>query len=220
MPIIAGISTPITHLAIRYAQKYKQMGASAILQITPYYYRCNDSGIFKHFKITSEEVGLPIIVYNVKQRTNYDLTDNNKLFLEICNLKNVCAAKIAEPNKNKLNTIIKNSKIPILCGCDENNYSALKNGAKGCISVASNLYPKSLKNIYNLLCKNDFKKAKLLDKKLKPFYRLCSIEPNPIPIKYAVAKALKIEADLRLPLDIISSKNADKINDFINNYEE
>lgn len=220
MPIICGISEVCTDKVVHYARTYQNWGADAIMQITPYYYRCNDLGIYKHFKKTADNCKLPLIVYNVPSRTSYDLTKNEKLYNAVCNLKNISAIKIATSNKEEMKNVISKTAVPVLCGCDELNLVALSNNASGCISVVSNAYPKTLRKIYESISVGDFVNAKKLDDNLSEFYNICVLEPNPIPIKYVLSKLYDEEIELRLPLDVISSKNKDKIDDFLNNYKE
>ncbi len=220
IPIISGLCEVCTDKAVSQAKLFKKWGADAILQTTPYYYRCNHSGIYKHFFKVANTCNLPVIVYNVPARTGFDVTANESLFQAICSIENIVAIKQAENDKQKLKSLIETSTVPILCGCDELNFFAFKSGAIGSISVASNAYPIAVKNTFDLLKNGNEKLAEKLNVIISKFYKLCSVEPNPIPIKFVLSKLYNESMELRLPLDIISFKNADKISEFINIYKE
>lgn len=220
IPIICGISSPVTKICVNKAKILEKSVADALMLITPYYYRTNDCGMYMHFKTVCENTSLPVIIYNVPARTAYDLTANIPLLGKISELPNVIAIKNAQADKKKSCKFVLKSPLPVYSGCDENNFDILKSGGIGCISVASNIYPKTLSDIYKSFFYGDIEKSCKLDKKLSEFYKLLSEEPNPAPAKFALAVKLAQnfgETDyLRLPLSKISVSLQNKIKKFMN----
>lgn len=220
-PIICGISSPVTKICIEKAKILENSGADALMLITPYYYRVNERGMYMHFKTVCESTKLPVIIYNVPARTAYDLTANMPLLKRISELPNIIAIKNAQSDKEKSCNFTLESPLPVYSGCDENNFDILKSGGIGCISVASNIYPKSVSDICKLFFSGDIEKSFKLNKKLLFFYSLLSEEPNPAPVKFALAVKLAQnfgETDyLRLPLSKISANLQNKIINYMNN---
>lgn len=201
IPIICGISSPITHIAQKNALFYEQNGADGLLAITPYYYKYTSTGIFNHYDSICKNLKIPVILYNVPARTNYDLFSDATLLNKLSTIKNICAVKNAENNIEKAIKNIKYCNLPIFSGADENNFQMIKAGAVGSISVLSNSYPKTINSLYNALYENEYKKAETIEQMLKPIYMALDKTPNPIGIKYLLSVEYPIfSEDLRLPL--------------------
>lgn len=218
LPIITGISSPITKDAVKSAVKFIKYKSDGLLVITPYYYKFTSDGIVKHFTQINNATNLPIIAYNVPPRTNYDLMLHPNALDAICSLENVCAIKLAESNQSKLIQTIKSLSIPTFCGCDEHNLVAYKNGAIGSISVISNAFPKICKDIYECVKADDLKQAKSLNDKLQNLVSYLATQPNPTSIKCLLHKTLNLTNELRLPLTTASVEAENKISAFLKEF--
>lgn len=201
IPLICGISSSVTHIAQKKAHFYEKNGADGLLIVTPYYYKCTSIGIFNHYASICQNIKIPVILYNVPTRTNYDIFSDITLLNKLLQIKNICAIKNAENNIEKAINNIKNCSFPIFSGSDENNFQMLKAGAIGSISVLSNLYPKTIKLLHDAVFFNEFTKAKKIDENLTPLYKILGKIPNPIAIKYLLSVKYPIfSEELRLPL--------------------
>lgn len=217
IPLLAGISSPCTATAVQNARHFDSLKSDGLLVITPYYYKCSSNGVYKHFLQIATATNLPIIAYNVPSRTNYDLTTDKKAYDRICNIDQIKAIKIAEGDLKRLKEIIKHSKIPVLCGCDEHALQSYQEGAIGSISVISNALPKLTKAIYNEYKNGDISSAMQKNSLLSPMVSLLSSLPNPIAIKYILAKTMGLNNELRLPLTKLTAKHAKQIDNLIFN---
>lgn len=221
VPVICGISDILTENCIRKAKLYQKYGANALMLVTPYYYKANDYGIYKHFKAVCDAVKLPVIVYNVPARTNYDLSEKSELLKAVADIPNVVAIKHAQSNKEKMCEFTKKAPLFVYSGCDENNTECLASGGIGCISVASNLYPKEISDTCKAIAERDAETANRLNERLAPLFKLLSSEPNPAPAKYALSVLLKNEYGevdyMKLPLHPISENLKNKIDEYIKN---
>lgn len=200
IPIVCGISSPVTRIAADTAKLYTKLGADAIMAITPYYYRCTDEGIFEHFKAVSEATDLPVIVYNVPARTGFDLSKKPELTEKICRLKNICAIKNAIADRTESEKFILRTTKNVLCGDDENNLFCWQKGATGSISVVSDLLPELLVLQHKAHIENDEEKVGKIDAALRKVYAVTAKVPNPIAIKYACAFRYGFAPVIRLPL--------------------
>lgn len=200
IPVICGISSPVTQVATETAKLYTKLGADAIMAITPYYYRCTDDGVFEHFKAVCGATDLPVVVYNVPARTGFDLSKKPELTEKICGLKNVCAVKNAISDRVESEKIILRTKKNVLCGDDENNLFCWQKGATGSISVVSDLLPELLVLQHKAHIANDEEKVEKAERALRTVYNVMAKVPNPIAIKYACAFRYGFAPAIRLPL--------------------
>lgn len=199
LPVICGISSPVTHIAVNSAKYFTSIGADALLVVTPYYYRCTESGIYAHYKTICEACDLPVIIYNVPKRTGLDLTEREELYNRIFSLDNICAIKNAVSTEKNL-LFAKKCKINLLSGNDNNNLENLKVGGIGSISVVSNLFPELEKAMHDAYINNNYDLAVKIDDELQKVCRIFDKLPNPIPVKYACALKYGFTPIYRLPL--------------------
>lgn len=200
LPIICGISEVSTDNAIRQARLFERWKANGLLVITPYYYKTTDEGVFNHFESVAKSVNLPIIIYNVPQRTGYDLMKNPSLLNKLFTLKNIVAVKHCPSDNNDCKNALSVSKIPLLCGTDSLILNSFQLGYAGCISVISNCFPKTVCQIYNAVKENDFEQAKLCFNKIKGLLSAFETSPNPISVKYTLSRTFNCSSEARLPL--------------------
>lgn len=203
VPIIAGTGSNDTRHAIKLSKMAERIGVDALLIVTPYYNKCTQQGLVAHYTEISNNVNIPIIIYNVPSRTGVNILPET--VLELSKIPNIVGIKEASGNLEQVKKIIEltknlNSDFAVYSGNDNQIYDILDLGGDGVISVLANIRPKDTHNI----CENYFagnkEKAKKLQELYQPLIRALFNEVNPIPIK----SALEIEGfnvgSPRLPL--------------------
>ena len=212
IPVIIGAGSNSTKIACELSIQAKSLGADAILSVTPYYNKCEQDGIVLHYKEICKSAKLPIICYNVPKRTGVNIEP--KTAKKLCLLDYVCGFK--EANSDLLH--IKNlfleigEKANVYAGNDDLINEFLSLGAKGIISVASNVIPLKIKE-YISDFKNNYK-TKIFDYEL--LFKVLSCKVNPIPIKYVASVLFDEKCNFRLPLTYPDKKTRDFINSQIN----
>ncbi len=198
LPIIAGTGSNSTEHAVCMSKKAYLAGANGLLSVTPYYNKCNDEGIIRHYKKIADATPLPVILYNVPSRTGYNL--KNTSINELSETKNIVAVKEASGDLAKASEILSSSNITVYSGNDDIIVPMMSAGALGVISVISNLIPAEVKKLCDLCLKGDYKSARALQLKLFPLIKAIFKNVNPIGIKYAMSLMDMCDFDVRLPL--------------------
>ncbi len=210
--LIVGTGAPDTKRAVAETKHAKDSGADACLVVTPYYSKCTQEGIFKHY-LEISKVDVPIIVYNVPSRTNVNI--EVQTLKKISTLKNIVALKEASTDISHILDVFHENVLPVFCGNDNLSGVFYGLGAVGTISVTSNVYPKAIMEMYS-----SEKKRKYILNKFYDFNILMFCEPNPIPVKYALSHLGIIKNNLRLPLTPLSEKFTKKISDCMESLKE
>ena len=207
MKVIAGIGSNNTLTALRNAENAKAVGADAVLMVTPYYNKSTQKGMIEHFSYVADRVEIPMILYNVPSRTGIGLTAESYQILS--RHPNINGVKEASGD---LGLIVKSrslcgDELTIWSGNDDNTIALMALGAKGVISVASNLIPSVVAKLCSLCCENDYTGAVELYSRYAALFSTLFIETNPIPIKAAM-KLMELDSGLlRLPLTDISEEH-------------
>ena len=210
--LIVGTGAPDTKRAVADTIHAKNNGADACLVVTPYYSKCTQEGIFRHYQEISK-VDVPIIVYNVPSRTNVNI--EVQTLRKISKLKNIVALKEASTDISHILDVFHEKVMPVFCGNDNLSGVFYGLGAVGTISVTSNVYPKAILDLHN----SERKRKYILDK-LYHFNNFMFCEPNPIPVKYALSHLGIIKNYLRLPLTPLSEKFKKNIDECMENLKE
>lgn len=218
VPLIVGAGANCTDICVKKAKICSELGVDGILVVTPYYNKCTQNGLIKHYETISNATTLPIIAYNVPSRTGVNLLPETAL--KLSRIDNVFALKDA---CNDLVQSIETAELlkgimPIYCGDDKANLNLYKLGAIGAISVVSNLYPKEVVSVYDNFKRGE-KSAYTMQNKLTKINEGLFIEVNPIPVKYALYKKGFIKNILRLPLTEIEKEHAKIIDRIMEEYE-
>lgn len=205
--IIAGCNSSSTAKAVNIASQAQKLGASALMIVVPPYNKPTQEGIFQHFKTVHDSSSLPIMIYSVPSRTGVDFTDET--IYKICSLERVLAFKDAGGDVMRPLRLAEklDNKINILSGDD---YLALPfnaHGAKGVVSVVSNIFPGLIVDLQNLWFAGKFDEALDLQTRLFSFYRAIFSETNPIGVKYAMQVAQLCSSHVRLPLCQLKDEN-------------
>ena len=206
--VIAGTGANSTSEAIHLTQGAEQLGADASLQVSPYYNKPSQEGLFQHFKAIARATKLPIILYSIPGRCNVSIAIETVVRLQkTC--KNIVAIKEAGGDVDRVSQL-KNAlgpKFTILSGDDALTIPFMSVGAKGVISVTSNLLPGDISRMVSRYRAGNHKGALSIHERLYPVFKALFVETNPVPIKTAMALAGKIERGLRLPLTPMSKEN-------------
>ncbi|EKD27263.1 MAG: hypothetical protein ACD_79C00778G0002 [uncultured bacterium] len=200
--VIAGAGSNCTSEAIELAQHAKDAGADAALVITPYYNKPTQKGLFMHFETIAEEVDIPIILYNVPGRTGVDLQTDT--ICELSEIPGIVAIKEASGSVIKVCEIVERTNLTVLSGEDALNYPLMTVGAKGVISVLSNVVPDLVSKMVDLTLKGEYPGAFAIHQTIFNLSKKLFLETNPIPVKAALAMMGKISEELRLPLCLMS----------------
>lgn len=207
MKVIAGIGSNNTISALRYAENAKAVGADAVLMVTPYYNKSTQKGLIEHFSYVADRVDIPMILYNVPSRTGIGLTADS--YQTLSQHPHINGVKEASGD---LSLIVKTRSLcgddlTVWSGNDDNTIALMALGAKGVISVASNLIPAAVTKLCTLCMENDYTGAVELYRKYAALFSALFIETNPIPIKAAMKLMDMDSGKLRLPLTDISEEH-------------
>lgn len=200
IPVIAGAGSNSTKQVISNISALGKTGIDAFLVVTPYYNKPTQDGLYNHFKTVSESTDKPIIMYNVPGRTSVNMTAET--CLKLAEIKNIVATKEASGNYAQISEIIRHAPegFTVLSGNDDETLSLVSTGAKGVISVASNIAPQLMSEFLNKLLNGDIAGARELHHRLSPLFKNCFVESNPIPVKAGMHKMGLLENVLRPPL--------------------
>ena len=200
VPLIVGTGSNDTHTAVALSREAVQLGADGLLVVTPYYNRTSPKGLAEHYNAVADSVDAPIIMYNVPSRTGMNLPP--RIVAELARHPNLCAVKEASGDLRQLTALAEacGDGVAIYSGCDDLVLPALALGARGVISVASNLVPREMHGLVAEWLRGDVKRSRALQLEYLPLMRALSAQVNPIPVKAALGMMGQIEETLRLPL--------------------
>jgi len=207
VPIIAGTGSNSTAEAIRLTRLAAEVGATATLQVAPYYNKPTPEGIYRHFAAIAESTELPVIVYNIQGRTSVNI--DNKTMLRLAEIPNIQGVKEASGDLSQVMGLISEAspEFAILSGDDSFALPITLLGGTGVVSVASNIVPGLLVELVEAALADNLAEARRIHYQLLPLFTALFYETNPIPIKYALARSGAIEESYRLPLSPMSPEN-------------
>ena len=212
IPVIAGTGSNSTYEAIELSKYAEKAGSDALLVVTPYYNKPTQEGLYQHYKKINDNVGIPIIIYNIPSRSVIDMTVDTMARLN--ELKNIVGVKDATGDLNRVNLTTKKigKDFIQLTGNDDNALEFNKRGGVGAISVTANIAAK-LCSDFQKSCVNNFKESDKLNMILQPVHLSMFIESNPSPVKYAASLLGMCEPDVRLPLVQVKEETKKKISE-------
>ena len=199
IPIIAGTGSNSTDEAVELSKFAEKAGSDALLIVTPYYNKPTQEGLYQHYKKINDNVGIPILIYNIPSRSVIDMSVDT--MSKLYQLKNIAGVKDATGDLNRVNEQLKamGKDFIQLTGNDDNAFEFNKRGGVGAIGVTANIAAK-LSSDFQKACVDDIDKAKAIDKILQPLHSSLFIESNPSPVKYAASLLGMSSASVRLPL--------------------
>ena len=208
VPVVAGAGGNATSEALALTKASEEAGADALLHVTPYYNRPSQEGLFRHFEAIARATKLPIILYNVPTRTACDLLTDT--VARLADFDNIIGIKDATGNLVRGSELVAKvgDRITILSGDDGTAFPLYAVGARGVISVVSNIAPRDMSEMWDAAKAGDWERAKKLHYKLRVLSQMLFAEPSPAPTKAALALVGRCSADVRLPLVNASEKLA------------
>ena len=209
VPVIAGTGSNSTHEAVAMTQAADAAGADGFLLVAPYYNRPTQEGLFQHFAQIAEATDKPIVLYSIPGRCGVEI---GVKVIERLRAKypHVAHIKEAGGSVDRVDQIVTalGKDMTVLSGDDSLTLPFMAVGAKGVISVASNLFPKQVSQLVAHALAEDYVKARALHRRLYPVVKAIFIESNPSPIKAAMAEAGIINSEeVRLPLTPLTAES-------------
>ncbi|MBF8176993.1 MAG: 4-hydroxy-tetrahydrodipicolinate synthase [Burkholderiaceae bacterium] len=200
VPVIAGTGGNSTSEAIELTQFAKDVGADASLQVVPYYNRPTQEGMYQHFKKIAEAVDLPVILYNVPGRTVADMS--NDTILRLSKVPGIIGVKDATGNIGRGTELLRlvRKDFAVYSGDDATAMALMFCGAKGNISVTANVAPRAMHQLCDAAVNQRVAEAVEINNKMIPLHTKLFIEPNPVPVKWAMAEMGLIPSGMRLPI--------------------
>jgi 4-hydroxy-tetrahydrodipicolinate synthase len=211
VPVLAGTGLSGTAKTIAQTRLARDSGADIALVVTPPYVRPTQAGLLAHYRAVAEQGGLPVVLYNVPGRTGCDLLPET--VAELAPHPNIIGLKEARGDEPRWEALypIASSSFALLSGDDPTFLRAMRGGASGVISVASNVVPRSFARLCHWVGNGQDELADTLDGQLQGVYDFLGVEPNPIPLK-ALMDRMGIGRGLRLPLLDLSAEHAELAN--------
>lgn len=205
IPVIAGAGANSTAEAIRLTRFAKEAGADATLQVVPYYNRPTQEGMFRHFSAIAAAVDLPIILYNVPGRTVADMS--NETIVRLSKVPNIVGVKDATGNIGRGIELLRNvpPSFAVYSGDDPTAMALMFCGGAGNISVTANVAPRAMHDLCAAAMAGDIAGAVAINNRVLDLHAKLFVEPNPVPVKWALAEMGMMPAGLRLPLAPLSA---------------
>mgnify|MGYP003388846537 FL=1 len=212
IPVIAGTGSNSTEEAIELSKFAEKAGSDALLIVTPYYNKPTQEGLYQHYKKINDNVGIPIVIYNIPSRSVIDMTVET--MTKLYELKNIIGVKDATGDLNRVDQQLKSmgKEFIQLTGNDDNALEFNKRGGVGAIGVTANIAAK-LCSDFQKLCLDNMNEAEKLNKILSPVHTSMFLESNPSPVKYAASLLGMCKSDVRLPLVQVKNSTKKKISE-------
>ena len=208
LKVIAGTGANSTSEALKLTKHAKEVGADGTLQVTPYYNKPNQEGLYRHFSAVAD-LGLPVVLYNVPGRAGQEIAVDT--IVKLSEHPNIVALKEAGGSVDRVSQVLSRCDITVLSGDDGLTFPMMALGAKGVISVASNIVPRPVSDLVHLALDGKWEEARQLHLKYYKLFGDMFVDTNPIPIKAAMAMMGLIEEEYRLPMCRTSEVNREVI---------
>ncbi|MDM0047361.1 4-hydroxy-tetrahydrodipicolinate synthase [Variovorax dokdonensis] len=205
VPVMAGCGANSTAEAIELARFAKNVGADSQLQVVPYYNKPTQEGQYQHFKAIAEAVGdLPMVLYNVPGRTVADMAHDT--VMRLAEVPGIVGIKEATGNIERAQWLIreKPADFAIYSGDDPTAVALMLCGGQGNISVTANVAPRKMHELCVAAVAGDARRAMQIQMELMPLHRHLFVEPNPVPVKWAMERLGLCGGTMRLPMTELS----------------
>jgi 4-hydroxy-tetrahydrodipicolinate synthase len=211
VPVVAGTGGNSTREAIDLTAHARQVGADATLQVVPYYNKPTQEGLYRHFLAVAEAVDLPMIVYNVPGRTVADLGVDTTL--RLAQVPGIVGLKDATGDLARAGQLLRRlpANFALYSGNDDSALALMLLGGHGVISVTANVAPRLMRQMCDAAASSELPKARALNARLMPLHTRLFVEPNPIPVKWALQRMGKIAGGIRLPLVPLSASGREAV---------
>ena len=203
--VVVGVGSSSTATCVQRAGRFSQLAVEGILVVTPAYNRPTQEGLYRHFAAVAEASSKPVVLYNVPSRTAVDMLPAT--VGRLSQLERISAVKEAVPGPERVREVLAACRqgFVVLSGDDATAREAILAGARGVISVTANVAPRAMAAMVAAAMRGDRESAARLDAPLTALHRDLFLEANPIPVKWALAQAGRIEGGIRLPLTELSA---------------
>ena len=211
VPVIAGTGSNSTDMAIKYTRMAEEEGADGSLQVSPYYNKPTQEGLYRHFAAVAESTDLPIILYNIPGRTS--VTIDAETTARLAEIPNIVGTKEATLSMNMAMDVMSlcGEDFDVLSGDDPVTLPLIALGGRGVISVASNVAPAAVSDMVNALLMGNWERGRELHYDLLPLFRALFVETNPIPVKTAASILGLCSDEMRLPMVPLQGENLDTL---------
>ena len=215
LPVIVGTGSNDTRKAMEYARQAKRLGALGQLCVTPYYNKTTQSGLLRHYKAILSVCDLPMIVYNVPSRTGMSILPDTIKALALHPM--IAGIKEASGDPALAADMIRltEGRLPVYCGNDDLIVSLMALGAKGAVSVCSNVVPAQTKAVTHACLSGCFDEARDAQQVLLPLIQALFSQVSPIPVKAALSMMGLIHDELRLPLTSLDEPSRSRLEDLL-----
>lgn len=215
IPVIAGTGANSTTEAIELSKAAKDAGADACLSVTPYYNKPTQEGLFQHYSHIAKAVDIPQILYNVPGRTGVDMLPET--VIRLSTVERIIGIKEATGDIDRAKAIMANCPSDFLTfsGDDITAVELILAGGHGNISVTANVVPDQMAKLCALALQKSTAEARALNDQLMPLHQGLFVEPNPIPVKWALGAMGKTEFGIRLPLTPLSENLQQPLRDLL-----
>ena len=215
IPVIAGTGSNCTETAIYLSKEAEKRGVDGLLIVTPYYNKSTQNGLKKHFGMIAESVNIPIILYNIPGRTGGVNIQPDTLISIVKENKNIVGVKDATGNLSQAAVMISKAAgvvdLDVYSGNDDQVLPLLSLGAKGVISVLSNIAPKETHDMCQKFFDGDVEGARKIQLDAIELIGALFCEVNPIPVKKAMELQGRDSGVLRMPLTEMEAPNAERL---------
>lgn len=200
VPVLAGAGSNNTSHAVKLGRMVKAAGADGMLQVTPYYNKPTQEGLYQHFKTIAGIIDMPMILYNVPGRTGVNMLPETVLKLSL--IDTIVGIKEASGKIEQAKAIIAGvpKEFAVISGDDGLNFDVYMAGGRGCISVTSNIVPERVAKVWDFFSSGNISEAQKAHDALHDLNRAMFLETNPIPVKTSLAIMGRCSEEFRLPL--------------------
>ena len=219
VPVIAGTGSNDTAFAVKLSNEAEKVGADALLMVTPYYNKTSQAGLVRHYRYINDRVSKPIILYNVPSRTGLDIKPET--YAELAEYERIVAVKEANGNIAAFAKSMQlcGDKLDFYSGNDDQITAFCALGAKGVISVLSNIAPKLTHDIAMKAIEGDVAGSAKLQIEYIDLINALFSDVNPIPVKEAMNIMGKEVGDPRMPLDVMSEAGHAKLEQVLRDFD-
>ena len=210
VPVIVGTGTNSTEHSIELSRQAEEIGADAVLVVSPYYNKPTQEGLYRHFKAIAESISIPVVVYNIQGRTGVNI--ETATLARMAQVPNIISVKEASGSLPQIMEVLEQlpKTFSVISGDDNFTLPVIALGGTGVISVVSNFIPRKVSDLCAAARKGDFVAARKLHFEMMPLFKAAFIETNPIPIKVAMNLAGMAAGPVRMPLCEMQPANLDK----------
>lgn len=209
VPVLAGTGANSTHEAVLLTREAEKLGAQAFLHVAPYYNKPGQEGVYRHFAEIASATDKPIMLYSIPGRCGIEISVETIVRLRKT-FPNIVGVKEAGGSCDKVSRLVRelDPDFLVMSGDDSLTLPFMSLGARGVISVASNLFPRQVAEMTTEMRAGNLAAAQKIHNAMADLFKKFFIEPNPVPVKFALARAGVIGSpEVRLPLVEMSAEN-------------